>query len=70
MPKQRLLTVLLAAAALLVLLSLATLIPSSGARSDLGYSSWCPFAPWSSLVLLAGAGLVWVIRGYLKTQQR
>jgi hypothetical protein len=70
MPKQKLLKVLLVVAALIVALALVTLLPfsSNNIRSDLGYSSLCPFAPWSTLTLLAGAGLVWLVRSYVKTQ--
>jgi len=70
MPKQKLLNVLLAAAATIVVLALVTLIPfsSNNIKSDLGYSSLCPFAPWSTLTLLAFAGLVWLVRAYVKTQ--
>ncbi len=72
MPKQKLLNVLLAVAALIAVLALATLLPfsSSNIRSDLGYASLCPFAPWSTLTLLAFAGLVWMVRAYVKTQGR
>jgi hypothetical protein len=70
MPKQKLLNLLLAAAALLALGALVTLLPfsSNNIKSDLGYSSLCPFAPWSTLTLLTGAGLAWLIRAYVKTQ--
>jgi hypothetical protein len=70
MPKQKLLNVLLAIAALIATLALITLVPfsSSNIRSDLGYSSLCPFAPWSTLTLLAFAGVVWIVRVYVKTQ--
>jgi hypothetical protein len=70
MPKQKLLKVLLAVAALIATLALVTLVPfsSSNIRSDLGYSTLCPFAPWSTLTLLAFAGLVWIVRMYVKTQ--
>jgi hypothetical protein len=70
--KQKLLNVLLAVAALIAALALATLVPFSSGfiKSDLGYSSLCPFAPWSTLTLLAFAGLVWLFRAYLKTQGR
>jgi hypothetical protein len=69
MPKQKLLNVLLAVAALLIALALVTLVPfsSGNIKSDLGYSSLCPFAPWSTLTLLAFAGLVWLVRAYVKT---
>ncbi len=72
MPNQRLLTLLLAGSSLLVLLALVTLLPfsSNNIKSDLGYNSLCPFAPWSSLTLLAGAGMLWLIRAYVKTQKR
>lgn len=70
MPKQKLLNALLVVAALFVVLALATLVPvsSNNNKSDLGYSSLCPFAPWSTLALLAPAGLAWMVRGYVKTQ--
>jgi hypothetical protein len=70
MPKQKLLNVLLAVAVLIVLTAVATLVPfsSGNIKSDLGYLSLCPFAPWSTLTLLAFAGLVWLVRAYVKTQ--
>ncbi len=70
MPKQKVLNILLAVAALLAILSLITLLPfsSGNIRSDLGYSSLCPFAPWSTLTLMIGAGLAWLVRAYIKTQ--
>ncbi len=70
MPKQKLLQVLLGVEALIAALALATLVPfsSSNIKSDLGYSSLCPFAPWSTLTLLAFAGLAWLVRAYVKTQ--
>jgi hypothetical protein len=70
MPKQKLLDVLLAVAVLIAVLAAVTLLPfsSSNIRSDLGYSSLCPFAPWSTLTLVAFAGLAWLVRGYVKTQ--
>jgi hypothetical protein len=70
MPNQRLLNLLLAADVLLVLGAVVTLLPfsSNNIKSDLGYNSLCPFAPWSTLTLLVGAGLVWIIRAYVKTQ--
>jgi hypothetical protein len=72
MPKQKLIDVLLAVAALIVALAAVTLVPfsSNNIKSDLGYSSLCPFAPWSTLTLLAFAGLTWIVRGYVKTQGR
>jgi hypothetical protein len=44
-----------------------TVVPHSASRiNDLGYSSVCPFAPWSTLALLLLAGLVWSVRQYLR----
>jgi hypothetical protein len=72
MPKQKLLNVLLGVAVLLVAAAVVTLVPfsSGNIRSDLGYLSLCPFAPWSTLTLLAFAGLAWLVRAYVKTQGR
>lgn len=72
MPPQKLLKILQAAAVLLVLAALVTLLPfsSNNIKSDLGYSSLCPFAPWSTLTLLFFAGIAWLIRAYVKTQTR
>jgi len=71
MPNQKLLNILTAVAVLLVLAAAVTLLPfsSNNIRSDLGYSSLCPFAPWSTLTLLLFAGLAWLVRAYVKTQQ-
>jgi Mg2+/citrate symporter len=64
-------TSLLVLALLLSGLAVVTVLPWSGPRTnDLGYTSLCPFAPWSTLLLLAGAGLVWAIRQYLDEQAR
>jgi hypothetical protein len=70
MPKQRLLHLLLGAVVLLAVLALVTALPfsSNTNKSDLGYSTLCPFAPWSTLALLIPAGLLWVVRSYVKTQ--
>ena len=49
-----------------VIAAVVTLIPNTSPRNnDLGYSSLCPFAPWSTLVLLAGAGVSWAVRAHL-----
>jgi hypothetical protein len=52
--------------------ALATLIPhmpAAGAMvSDLGYYTFCPFAPYSTLTLLFVAGAVWAVRRHLQTQ--
>ena len=60
-------------AVVFVLAAGATLIPDPGQRPcPLGFSSTCPFAPWSSLVLLAMAAgclaaipiMRWLVRRY------
>ena len=62
-------TMLLALVIVLVGLAVFTLLPFSASKpNDLGYVSTCPFAPWSSLTLLLGAGVVWAIRQYLATR--
>lgn len=46
--------------------AVATLLPLPGpVKSDLGYYSLCPFAPWSTLVLLIAAGLCGAVRTYM-----
>ena len=46
--------------------AIATLVPASArVESDLGYRSLCPFAPWSTLLLLMVAGLLGAIRSYM-----
>jgi hypothetical protein len=68
MSRQTLSFLLLAAAIVLIALGAATLVPSSSSlRSDLGYYTLCPFAPWSTLTLLGLAGLAWVVRQHIKT---
>ncbi len=60
---------LLALVIVLAGLAVFTLLPFSASKAnDLGYVSTCPFAPWSSLVLLLAAGVVWAIRQYLMTR--
>jgi hypothetical protein len=60
---------LLMAVFALVALALATILPFSAARpNDIGYVSTCPFAPWSTLVLFLGAGVLWVVRQYISTR--
>jgi hypothetical protein len=66
MSRQNQSTLLLAIAILLGALAAATLVPySSSMISDLGYYTLCPFAPWSTLALLLGAGVSWVLRRYI-----
>jgi hypothetical protein len=70
MSRQTLTVVLLFSTILFLVLAAATLAPSSALMtSDLGYATFCPFAPWSTLTLLFLAGLGWVIRQHVKTQK-
>jgi hypothetical protein len=44
----------------------ATVVPfPTSSISDLGYYSLCPFAPWSTLMLLFGAGVSWALRRHV-----
>ena len=46
----------------------ATLIPSNVPKvSDMGYATFCPFAPWSTITLLFLAGLSWVVRQHVRS---
>ena len=48
-------------------LAVATIIPyPSLTISDLGYHTFCPFAPWSTLIMLLLAGLSWLFRSHVK----
>jgi hypothetical protein len=61
--------ILLFFAIFLSVLGLATLVPHTATLvSDLGYNSWCPFAPWSTLTLLVLGGLCWAVRRHINTQ--
>ena len=45
-----------------------TLLPLSASRvNDLGYFSACPFAPWSTLLLVMLAAGLYVLRQYFLT---
>jgi len=68
MSRQTVSVLLLALAAVLLLLAAATLMQfPSQMISDLGYSALCPFAPWSTLMLLLLAGLSWALRRHFTT---
>jgi hypothetical protein len=69
MSRQALTSLLLASAILLAVLAAVTLLPSSSLMiSDLGYYTFCPFAPWSTLTLLFLAGMAWVVRRHIAAQ--
>lgn len=55
----------------LAVLAAATLVPSSSLMvSDLGYRTFCPFAPYSTLALLFLAALGWAVRRHINAQER
>jgi len=61
-------------ATLLVVLAAVTMVPYLSPRlndhvNDLGYHSLCPFVPYSTGTLLLVAGMAWVIRSYVNSQQ-
>ncbi len=68
MSKQTVAAVLLVLAILAGGAALATLLPMGPKINDIGYNSLCPFAPWSTLLLGALAGVIWVIRQYVLTR--
>jgi len=69
MSRQTLSFLFLAGAVVFLLLAVATLVPfPSTTISDLGYYTLCPFAPWSTLMLLFGAGVSWALRRHIASQ--
>jgi hypothetical protein len=69
MSRQSLSAVFFTIAILFAALAALTLVPfSSLKRSDLGYFALCPFAPWSTLMLLFVAGVGWALHRH--TNQR
>ena len=69
MSRQTLSTILLIVAIVLFVLAAATLMPSSAPKvSDLGYSTFCPFAPYSTLTLLFFGWLSWMVRRHVDRQ--
>jgi hypothetical protein len=70
MSKQTASALLLVLAILGVAAAIATLLPLAPAGNPTlwGYSSWCPFAPVSTVVLLLAGGVLWVIRQYVRTR--
>jgi hypothetical protein len=67
MSRHALISLLFAVMIICLVLAGATLMPSNAPKiSDLGYSTYCPFAPWSTITLLFLAGLSWVVRQHVK----
>lgn len=70
MSRQNLSFLFLATAVVFAVLAAATVIPfPSSMISDLGYYTLCPFAPWSTLMLLLVAGIAWVLRGHMDAKK-
>jgi hypothetical protein len=68
MSRQTVSLLLLTSAIVLLVLAVATIVPAhQPVTSDLGYTTWCTFAPWSTLTLLFFAGLAWVVRKHVKS---
>jgi Mn2+/Fe2+ NRAMP family transporter len=66
MSGQNLSTLLNAFAIVMLIGAVVTLVPHDSLQlSDLGYHTFCPFAPWSTITLLVLAGLGWVIRRHI-----
>jgi hypothetical protein len=64
--RQSLSSLLRASSIVLVCGAAATLVPHASLQiSDLGYHTFCPFAPWSTITLLFLAGLGWVVRRHV-----
>jgi hypothetical protein len=69
MSRQSLSFLLLASAVVFLALAIATLLPfPSLILSDLGYHALCPFAPWSTLMLLLLGGISWALHRHVKAQ--
>jgi hypothetical protein len=67
MSRQSLSFLLLAGAVVFLALAIATLLPfPTSTSSDLGYHALCPFAPWSTLMLLFLGGISWALHRYVK----
>jgi hypothetical protein len=69
MSRQNLSFLLLAGAVMFLALAMVTILPfPSSTISDLGYYALCPFAPWSTLMLLFLGGLSWALHRHVKAQ--
>jgi hypothetical protein len=68
MSRKTICLLLRASGVILVVLALATLFPHAGPTvSDLGYFTFCPFAPWSTVTLLLLAALGWIVRRHIES---
>lgn len=68
MPKKHIPTLMLAMMVILIVLAIITVLPFGTSKAnDMGYISTCTFAPWSTLMLLLGAGVFWAVRNYILT---
>lgn len=55
---------------ILTLLAVLTVWPMQASKPNgLGYYSHCSWAPWSTLILLLGAGIMCIIRNRLLKKQ-
>jgi hypothetical protein len=69
MSRQNLSFLLLASAVMFLALAIVTLLPfPSSTISDLGYHALCPFAPWSTLMLLFLGGLSWALHRHVNVR--
>ena len=69
MSKKFLVKAMLAGTIILIVLAIITVLPLYGSKTNgMDYVSTCPFAPWSTLMLLLTAGLLWIVRGYILTR--
>jgi hypothetical protein len=63
--------VLVSLMGIFIALAIWTVLPGDASKpNDLGYFSWCSFAPWSTLTLLLIAGVLWVVRRYFQTRPK
>ena len=69
MAKKLITAAMLVTVLILIVLAIVTVLPLGASKAnDMGYVSTCPFAPWSTLLLLLGAGVLWVLRDYIVTR--
>jgi hypothetical protein len=69
MTKKLLTAGLLATVVILIALAIITVLPLGSSKANqMGYVSTCPFAPLSTAMLLVTAGVLWVVRSYIRTR--